>query len=209
MKIEQMSVDGIGTILGGDYQNIDVNGIGRIRGEVKAQRLSVNGLATAHGNLRISEVLDINGMMRLHGSVDAERIVLNGSAHFFRRVQAAFLEGDGRILADREVYATEMRLGIAESGAYIQSLHGDEIEVHLGRSDRSNIHIYLPFSRIKPGSLTCDLIECETLKAEHLVCRTVRCKNARLGEGCRIDTLEYTGELIRGEDCQIRQEIKR
>ncbi|WP_456277357.1 polymer-forming cytoskeletal protein [Bacillus sp. AK128] len=94
-KFEDVKINGSGKVLGDiECQLLKIDGSGRIEGAVQADTVKFNGAATIEGDLNTS-TLKINGSASLEGNVMSNEIIVNGSGRFKKDIQVVDYEVNG------------------------------------------------------------------------------------------------------------------
>ncbi|WKB34652.1 polymer-forming cytoskeletal protein [Terrilactibacillus sp. S3-3] len=96
METEKMdlTISGSGSAPGGQYDQVHVNGSGKIVGDIECQILDINGSGKVIGQLH-ADAVSINGSGKVEGSIQAESVTINGHSTITGEVAAGFLKIDG------------------------------------------------------------------------------------------------------------------
>lgn len=96
MEKEKMdlTISGSGSAPGGLYDQVHVNGSGKIVGDIECQIIEINGSGKVIGRLQ-ADAVSINGSGKVEGSVRAESVTINGHSVISGEVAADFLKIDG------------------------------------------------------------------------------------------------------------------
>lgn len=68
--MQNLTIDGIGTLSGGEYATVAVDGIANIDGDLICQSMSVDGLLKGGGSLKAG-TLQCDGSVSFKGSIEA------------------------------------------------------------------------------------------------------------------------------------------
>jgi cytoskeletal protein CcmA (bactofilin family) len=226
-------LNGDGAVAGGTYGNVVINGAGTLTGDVEATSLKINGAGTAEADVRAGAVT-VNGSGRLLGDVHAEDLNASGSASVGKDLDVGRLSVKGSVDVAGAVHATEIvlhgRFGCG-GDCETESLLGDgAFEVNgLLNAGRIGVRIYGPCRArdigcerigVKSGRraswfrfwpekrLTVDTIEGDDIVLEYTTAQVIRGRNVRLGTGCDIGLVEYTGTFERGGDAKVGEAKK-
>ena len=92
MKNEEIS--GIGSVRAGEYDRVEINGVGRIHDRVSASSLEINGMGKIRGQVQAGRAV-INGAGKGKGRLTAQKLTINGAGRWFRPLKAEQLEVNG------------------------------------------------------------------------------------------------------------------
>ncbi len=202
-------VEGIGTIHGGDYNDITVDGMGKLKGSVTADKVIVSGAFKSKGKLTAQE-LRIDGFARIYKNIKIKRVVVQGTLKLRHAdVNADLVQSEGLLTSTGTVCADEI---ILQGTCSVKKLLGEKITIHndLGTINRVikklKLLTYLYFGRRLSSEYSLvDQIECTTLYASGMKARLVRANHVELGEACVIDRLYCDGTMIIDPSCRIRK----
>lgn len=211
-------VDGIGSILAGEYDVIEVDGIGKLKGNATARQVLIEGLFKSKGKL-ISNEITINGVARIFRDVKVKKITSDGIV----KIRKANLYADeiicqGLITSTDEVSADIINIdGICS----ISRMYGDTIHI---KNDKTQIKIkgekrFIEYSihlgrlylgrKISENHSIVDQLECTNLEASGLHSKVVRAGNVKLSDGCEIHRLYCDGDINMDDTCIIGEIISK
>lgn len=99
--MNNVEINDIGSFAPGEYDTIEVNGVGKCAGACAAQRLEVNGTLKCGGAVQAEEA-EINGTLSCMDTLEARRMEVNGTVKVTGTVQAEDLEVDGAVTVEGE-----------------------------------------------------------------------------------------------------------
>lgn len=109
-------ISGIGQASGGEYNEVKIEGMARVSGDLECGDMLVNGTMRASGNIT-SQSLSMQGMSNIAGRLEAARIHIEGTAKIGGRVAFATMNVQGTIEAKRSMNGEEIRLeGLLKTG---------------------------------------------------------------------------------------------
>ena len=185
-------IDGAGTINGGEYEKLDINGACTVDGDLKVKSLSINGVCTCkgsveaesfdcdgvmtiHGNLRVGTA-DIDGVVTVNGNkIEADRIDCDGLLSVEGEISADVIDADGKLNA-REIVGDRIRIKSYWKRGLVAML----FEIGEKRS--------MKFSVV-------DLIEGTTVELRGVRAKSVNGHDVTIGKNCKIDHVDASGEL--------------
>jgi cytoskeletal protein CcmA (bactofilin family) len=214
-------IAGAGDLPGGVYGDITVAGAGNIRGDVdaitfkvagtadtqgklSATTVSVSGTATFNGDIHAgtmtvsgsadvrasvtAELFKVAGSATVSGSIDAQRIEIRGTTKIGGDVQAEVFDAQGVFSVGGLLNAGSVTIRLY-GGCDARDIGGDRIDVQLGKA-----WPFIPF--FGERNLTADNIEGDVIFLENTRAKVVRGGDVRIGTGCEIDLVEYTGTFV-------------
>ncbi|MBS5937250.1 MAG: hypothetical protein E6248_09955 [Clostridium sp.] len=235
--MNNIDINGLGSINGGNYDNVEINGLGTINsdliceefsvngkgktlGRINTKSMDVNGLLTCYEDIEVKDPFEINGVLSSKGGLKGDRVIVNGRASFDKSVNIDRVEVNGDFYVGKD----------CECGSFYSDgrvrvkglLSGDNIELNLSltneieeiggetlnvRKARRLIRV-LFFTKSRKSKLISNVIEADDIYLEHTKCNVVRGKNIKIGDGCDIGKIEYSGELIINGNSKIREKFK-
>lgn len=209
-------INGSGTI-NGDIESTSykINGSGNARGDVKSEKIVVNGSGTFGGSVQ-TPALDVNGQADITGGAGVATLNVRGSLDVGGglRTHDSDVRGDLRVGGDFETDSLtgEGRFvvaGMLNAGTIEFRLHGKSGAREIG-GERIVISEPRGFSRFASffadRLLTVDSIEADSLDLEYVKAAVVRGGTIRLGAGCDVGLVEYTGSLVKEAGAIVAEE---
>jgi cytoskeletal protein CcmA (bactofilin family) len=183
--MHNLKIDGVGTIVGGEYASVTIDGMATCDGALIAERIDIDGMFTCKGTLKADEI-KCDGMAKVRGNIKAGKIDADGmiSVTGGRKIEADEIDCDGMIKIDGEISADRI---LADGCIDAEEITGDSIVI------RSHRHFFLPFLRASHSRIK--LIEATTIELRGVVANSVNGKNVRIGRGCRIESVDCSGTL--------------
>jgi cytoskeletal protein CcmA (bactofilin family) len=202
-------IDGIGTIHGGNYDDIIVAGMGKLKGSVTANKVVVSGAFKSKGQLTAEE-LQVDGIARIFRNIKINNLVIKGTLKLRRAdVNADSVYGEGLLTSTGTISADKISIN---GYCTVKKIMGDRISIHNDLSGinrfmkRLRILAFLYFGRgISPSHSLVDQIECTNLTASGIKSRVVRAGDVELGRDCIIDRLYCDGNINIDPTCRIRK----
>ena len=226
--MNNVHISGAGTFSGGIYDQVHVSGSAKWNGDIECKEFHVSGAVTGDGNIRAAEEIHVSGSMKTKGAIDCSgevhisgSLVAQGNITGCRKLHVS-----GGIKVHGDIEAEEVK--ISGGGTIEGLLNAEQIEicagnregsVRIGGIGGSKVVVKKPevFSlfgialSMKP-SYTQSVVT-ETIEADEidLVCTraaVVRGTNVRIGEGCVIDRVEYSGTIEHDPSAVIREIVR-
>ncbi len=221
-----INISGSGSVGTGEYEKIRVSGSARGEGLIRCEELHVSGsfrheavecsgkthisgsakinkLAAKEihvsGSLKCEESLvseeetKVSGVLQCGKDVKCGELKVYGAAKIGGGVEAEKVELSGAVQCKGLVNAEEIFVRL-EGHNEIGSIGGSKITV---KSERSGGGLMGFLFGRKDGSLEVkDSIEGDEIYLEHTEAKTVTGKKVEIGEGCKIEKLQYFEEAI-------------
>ena len=211
-------IEGIGSILAGEYDVIEVEGIGRLKGNVTARQLIVDGIFKSKGKL-ISDEITIDGVARIFRDVKGKKIKSDGIVKLRNaNLYADEIICEGLITSTGEVSADLINI---EGICSISKMFGDKIYI---KNDKSRMEIkgdkrFVKYSihlgrlylgrKVSENYSIVDQLECTNLEASGLHSKVVRAGNVKLSDACEIHKLYCDGDMYIDDSCIIGEIISK
>jgi len=217
-----MKINGDGSMSGGTYGVVTINGAGSVHGDADATDVRVNGTGTVNGNL-VAQCVTVNGSATFNGSVQAtelnvngdtsirdgagiSRFTIKGNATVGGGIAAHDLNLRGFLKAgadcDAESFSAEGAFtiaGLLNAGIVDIKVYGKCNVREIG-GERITIRKAQGFESITQiftfwteKVLETDTIEGDIISLEGTVAKMVRGGDVTIGPDCRIDVVEYAG----------------
>lgn len=204
------NIDGIGSIGSGEYDQIKIDGIGKIKGDVSAASVNADGMLKIKGRV-LTDELNIDGIARCFRDIKTKKADIDGILKMRRSsLDAGELRCDGAIICTREINADSVTV---HGMCSVKRIYGDRIELlHESKSsEKESQKTILRLGRLYFGRKISvdhnivDEIECTSLTAENLKAKIIRSGEVTLSKGCVIDRLYCEGKITVDKSCVIKQ----
>lgn len=189
--MQNFSIDGVGTMSGGKYAEVDIDGVVTCTGDIEAKSIKVDGVFKCHGKVT-SDSFDCDGTAEFDFDITAKKIKVDGLAKM-ERLEADEIHCNGMIDAQYEVSAD---LVDADGFINAKEIVGDHIRIN---SHRGKLMAILPGKRSK-----IDLIEATTIELRGVTAQTVNGKDIKIGPYCRIKNVDCSGTLFIDKKADIQ-----
>jgi cytoskeletal protein CcmA (bactofilin family) len=168
-----------------------------IEGDVHADEVRIAGTQTVEGTLKAKEITSA-GSLKVTEDVEAEKFLSRGGFEIGGLLSAEEIKielGGGKVL---EIGGT--RIEVRQCG---RSRIGEEFERAVGES----LGYAFGWSH-RWGSLEADTIEGDEIFLENTKARVVRGKKIQIGEGCKIESVEYSESLEVAPGAHVKHKTK-
>lgn len=215
-----MRVSGATAMPGGEYGKVSVSGSGKIQGSLRSDSLSCSGAAKVQGDV-VTGRLSSSGDVKIEGNLQADEVSVSGACKVQGDLNGGNVKLSGSMKVEQNLSARQVKLsgslsvgsGVEAEEVYADGvvkidglLNAETIELHSGhgstvgdigcsqlrvRKGKGGIlHI---FSRSSGYALAVDSIEADCADLEYTRAEVIRARDIRLGEGCYVRRVEYTG----------------
>lgn len=231
---QDVKIAGEGALPGGTYGNVTINAAGSINGDVDCLEYRVNGAGVLNGRL-VSQSTVINGSGTINGSVQAVSMTVNGDASVRDGAGIARLEVKGNISVggglalrtadikgririggdcDGDGFTGEasfevggaMRVKSIDVRLYgrsrARSIEAERLIVGRGGSWADFVNLFAE------QELGVDTVKADVADLSYVVASVVRGNDIRLGEGCRIGRVEYSGTYSAHPNALVSEVVK-
>lgn len=217
-----VTISGSGDVTGNiECSDFSISGSGRVSGSIKAKNIHISGSAKMENGVECEDELKVSGSAKFGGDVKCGSLHVSGSSHIGGSLTAdqVSISGSTKIAGDcnAEHFCTDggfqidglLNAGVIELHLHSWSSHVKEIG---GESITVTRSLYGRLSRffglygkflLETGTIEGDDISLEGVKAQ-----VVRGTNVKIGEGCEIGLVEYTGTFEKTGDALIKENHK-
>ncbi|WNB91490.1 polymer-forming cytoskeletal protein [Bacillus sp. NEB1478] len=123
---QNLKISGSGSASGGVYNHVNVNGSGKITGDIECDIFSCNGSSNVKGNVK-AESVKVNGSANIEGNMDAHEVSINGSSDIDGNVNCKEIKIQGSASIKGELKAKEIY--VRGTSSVDGNVAGDEIEI--------------------------------------------------------------------------------
>lgn len=208
---KNISISGSGQMDGNvDAFDVRISGSAEVHGNLKASSVKASGSAAIRGNMEAGEC-KFSGSGRVDGyshmrslstsgsfvggaGVRAEHVKASGGFKVAGDVEAETFSSSGGMTIDGLLNASEVTVKM-HGKCYSKEIGGDRISITEAAPWNviwKLLSSVVPFWKIRMES---ELIEGTDVFVENTTAQVVRGNHVKIGEGCEIDLVEYTGTL--------------
>lgn len=214
------TIDGIGSLSGGEYNEVTIDGIGKLKKPLTASKITVDGMFKSKAQITTDEIV-IDGITRAFKDLKPKKYMSDGILKMRRcKLHTDTLECEGIIVCNKEINADKVEINGLCS---VNAIYGDNITIKSSpnSSQKAKItNVVRPFSKLYFGrnldtdfSLV-DIIECTHFEGHNIKCKVVRANSVKLTGNCEIKTLHCDGDIEAESTCIIgnvigKSEIKK
>lgn len=201
-----MKIEGLGTITNGTYGDIKVEGVGKIKGDIKFQSMSIEGTCNASGKL-LGSTLTIEGLLKVYGDIKVKTLDVQGLLRTGEeKIYADEIRVEGLLKNSGEVSADKV---LIEGCINMNDLFGDQITINYGGSSHGGLFFGAGFHLFGAKNTfskwnKANNIECSNLKASNLTCHSISAYDIELHDHCIVDAVYCDGSLTYDSSCQVK-----
>lgn len=203
----KVEVQGFGKISGNvDCESLHCAGHVSITGDVQGQTAKVEGNASITGNVKV-ESIGAYGQMDIKGDVECTKLKVGGSVKVHGNLAAEEVKIQGFLKTTGDCEAEMFQAkgafcvgGLLNAGRIEVNLHGGcEVKemggehIEVRRAGSSPLGKLL--KHLFKNTLTVETIEGDEIYLEDTHAKVVRGNRVEIGPGCEIDLVEYSTEI--------------
>ncbi len=218
-----LNINGLGSASGGDFRHVNIEGVGRVDGDLSCESFRLNGMGTVKGTIHTAGLFDMNGKLTGYGEIEASKVLMNGHASLHGRLRGEVVELIGIVKVHGDCEAERfigdggftigglLNAGTVDIQLYgrtqIGEIGGDRISVRKSeRKDWSRLLAWVV--PIFQTQLRASAIEGDAVELEMTTAGIVRGNRVVIGPGCKIGRVEYRDELIVHPNAEIGEQAR-
>lgn len=218
--MQDIRIEGIGTIVGGEYCNINIDGIGKCEGDLIAQTIDIDGKFNCNGSVK-ADTITCDGLTRCNGNIITQNIDIDGKFNGVGSLTTEILNCDGMAEFDSNIIAKTVLVNGLLSVKNGTKIEADQINcdgcIRIDGQISADVIMANGFVNAKEivgDSITIksryrsfiklfftksiseiDLIEATTVQISGVSARSVNGQNVLIGPRCNIKNLDCSGTL--------------
>lgn len=203
------TIDGIGSLSGGEFNEVNIDGISKLKHPLTAKSVRVDGIFKSKAKIQ-ADFIHFDGIARILKDIKAKKLDINGIVKIRRgSLHADEIRCDGILVCNREVNADYISI---DGSCSIKSIYGDTVLIHSEEKEnqkarvpgRLGFLVKLYFGRKVKNSLSLvDHIECTHLEGHNIKCRVVYANSVKLTGMSEIEVLHCDGDIDIASTCRI------
>lgn len=186
--MDNITIEGVGKINGGTYDNIKVSGTASVSSDIVANTVKVSGIATFENNLKTSD-LKVSGLVKVNGNMMFTNATISGLVQVRGKVEGEVLKADGGISVSQDINVEKMEATIGKGS--FNNIYGNDIKID------SKKHLII-----------CKEIEATNIDVTYLKADRISGNNVVIGPNCDIGIVEYSEKLSINIYAKIRKVVK-
>lgn len=236
-QLQDLKISGVSKMNGGKFDFVEISGVGKIFGDVEANRVNISGAGSVEGNIKAVKV-DIEGTGSIKGNLACEQIYNSGNVKVGGQLKANILKSNGMCRVGGSIKSKQIfSHGVLKSGGDVEAeefdsdgafkinglLNANRINIKVGygssvkeiggeeiiikKVKTINFGLAFVFTGISKW-LKAELIEGTNINIEYSEVKIVRGENIKIGPKCNIELVEYSGTLEVDPDSVIKIQKK-
>ncbi len=205
MKTEK--IEGFGNIYGGEYDRIEIRGIGKIKGDIKADSIYIEGIGKCQGTIETEELI-CDGIAQLSKSVRAKHITIDGLVQQAKaKMEADDIYCDGVLITNGEISADSTEV---DGSISAPEIYGDKVKIIHKFRDKGNFNFSVPDlfgvfggRTVEKNFSNVDIIEATSIELYCVRSVSVSGHQVVIGSGCDIKKVECDGTLRIHPDAKV------
>lgn len=185
--MQDFKMEGIGSISGGEFNIIRVEGVGNCSNKIKANDLHIEGVFNCSGEIE-AENLFCEGVANFKANIRAKKMYIEGvlNEKYGTKIEAEQITCEGVIKTSGEISADVLD---AEGCIEADEIVGDRIKIlsHWHKSGFLNV-----FNRIHSK---IRIIEATTIELSGVKAYNVNGCDIKIGPNCQIENIDCNGIL--------------
>lgn len=194
VKSKEIITSGSAKIVG-DIETglMKTSGSSKIAGDVRAKEIRTSGSTKIEGNLKTVEI-EVAGSAHIGENLNAEAVKVSGSVDIGGDCQSGRFSANGMFKIGGLLNGDEIEIQVS-GNCRAKEIGGEKIRVRKNPRDIFGIEWFVKTLFMYKGELAVDSIEGDDIQLEVTKAKVVRGNNITIGQGCDIETVEYTGTL--------------
>lgn len=187
-------------------EEFHASGSAKNTGDVFAGSMSISGAYKCEGNITVKDSVHISGSFGCGKNLKAGELKIYGAVKVGGDIEAehAVIRGGVRCSGLVNAEELEIYLGQSNTGLKAGSIGGSKITVENTGTHHPGLIEKLFGWNSGSGLLEVEeSIEGDDIRLERTVAKTVIGRNVVIGEGCKIDLVQYTEGAVISPDAQI------
>lgn len=178
----------------------------KINGDLNAEDSTIKDGSTITGNIFSTKIHLYDGC-KITESIKGEEIKINDSVKVGKDCECEKFNGSDCFHIAGLLNAEEINITL-DGNCSIKEIGGNNISVRVPKNSNSISILGIVKINANIGYLTSDTIEGDTIYLENTTAKIVRGTKIVIGDGCKIDKIEYKENLNISEKSVINQKIK-
>ncbi len=193
-------------------EKIAISGSGKFSGSAKAGNVSVSGALSVDGDVDVKEKLSCSGVTNCGGSIRCATLRVSGKAVAAKDIEAERVDVDGILNCEGLVNAEEITIKYHSSGMEIGSIGGSNIVIcrsqNVGRSI-IRLPLFSSLANSAAGSVKIKTaIEGDNIAIEGVSAERVSGRVVAIGEGCKVDLVQYSEKIEVSPNAKVGRQEK-
>lgn len=181
-------IGGVTTTSGGSYDELKIDGVITINGDIQAQSIDMDGVVTVNGKLESRDWIRIDGVVTVNDAMRAKDVNVQGVVTIKGNVEGDHVKVDGVVSCKAQISADLVEgRGLLSA----EEIVGEKVIVHCEIKRRHLFHM-IPWEKKRPHVGT---IEATEIDVDGIQCQNLNGHNIKIGPQCVIENVDCSGML--------------
>jgi hypothetical protein len=190
--MRDISIEGVGSVAGGDYGKVSIEGVGSISDDIKAVEVHIEGVFNCNGKIE-ADFISCEGVATMKAPIRVNRIDISGVITFKDAIlEANVINCEGVITTNAQISADKT---IVDGCIKATEIVGEEVIIS-PTPGKVKSGIRKIFGMTSSNHSKIDLIEATNIRINDVKVKTVNGENVTIGEFCDIEEIDCTGRLL-------------
>ena len=199
--MNSQTIEGVGSISGGEYERISIEGVGNSKGDITVKYLDIEGVFKSNGKIK-AETIQCEGVAEFSDKIRANKMIIEGVMKFSKsaNVEAEEIICDGCLVTKSEISTDRL---LVDGCIKANEIYGEEIIIHTKPFMNRRVSSLLKsitdafdwFVHSSKSASKADLIEATTITIHNTNVHQINGANITIGENCEVDHVDCTGTL--------------
>lgn len=189
------AIQGIGTMSGGEFNRLDVEGVGTNYGDIVAEKITIEGVFKSTGNIN-AQMIECEGVADFTGNIRTKHLLMEGVLNIkdLGKIEAEQITGEGCINAKSDINADCIKL---RGCVNAKAIYGDQIEIDSKEVNFSTFKKILQKINLsdKSKASNIEVVEATTINLTGVCAKEVNGHDIIIGPFCEIGKVDCTGTL--------------
>ena len=202
-----LKLNGVTHGSGGTYENVVIEGVAHINGDIQCNEMAVQGVSNFSGDVDCREI-SVEGTCKISGSLRGGTCRLEGLLNVGKDLEMEQFSGSGSFQIGGSLNAENIDIKFVY-GSGAGEVCGQDI--HIFKEDHNAMAEFImdliPW-RHKGKNFSCSLVEGDAIDISHVRAATVRGKRVNIGPECFIELVEYHEKLEVHPSAKIQKTVQ-
>lgn len=200
-ELRDLKIEGMGSCYGGTYNKVSIEGMTKIKDNIKCNKFSSEGMCKCEGSIEAEE-MNIEGTFKSKNNIKTKSF--NGEGII--QIKGASINAN-TITLEGIIKCEELSADIIdiEGICHVDKLFGDKIIINPTSTNvKTGFNLFF-----KPSDVSkANIIECTELTADLLTADIIRASRVKLGKDCEVNILEYSETADIHPEAKIKKLMK-
>ncbi len=194
--MNDFTLEGLGKISGGEYDNINLGGVSSCTDSIKAENIHIEGVFTCSGEI-VAGRMHCAGVSDFKANIRAKNLIVEGviNVKAGTKIEAEEITCDGVIKSRGEISSDNFN---AEGCVSAKEIVGDRIRI-------VTYHAVNRFRRFfNQTKSDVDLVEATTIELSGVTAENVNGSDITIGPYCKIKNIDCSGTLFIDSTSEVK-----